>query len=43
MCIWNFTLKKKRSVHEVDFSNPFNAEFKDEGFTAAPPVGFYDV
>jgi hypothetical protein len=43
MCIWGFTLNKKRSEREVDFSVPYNAELKDDGFTATPPVGFYDV
>jgi hypothetical protein len=41
VCIWGLALKKKRSDREVDFSNPYNAELQDEGFTATPHVGFY--
>jgi len=40
--IWDLTLQKKRSEREVDFSNPYNAELQDEGFTATPPVDFHD-
>jgi len=43
MYIWDFTLKKKLSEREVDFSNPHNAELQDDGFTATQPVGFHDV
>jgi len=42
MCIWDFTLQKKRSEREVDFSNPYNAELQDEGFTYTPTVDFHD-
>jgi hypothetical protein len=43
MCIWDFTLKRKRSEREVGFSCPYNAEIQDERFTATPPVDFYEV